>query len=591
MMSAPAARATPLDLSYLENHGFLELHDGGNEQLHRHIWSNGRHDGLDSKVVRHGGVAEAIRVALELAEIPDITRVNEFVPLDSFGRIINKTTISQLLRELKSCKTMSSSKREQLANEICSTTPQHSCRKVVAALIRIKKEEEIPNIVQEGFRDDCLPLHLLTDTQLYHRQTSRTCESMRKWNPKERRKYWKASQKFSCPVFMRPPGKVCHYVLYEPVRLPFEEEVQSFEERDSDFGAANGNGGDEEAGGYGAVARVRIHAGHHNFGDYGPRLDDNVFAVKTLTTTDRRVFADEVAVLLRFAHRKDKQLVKLLATYEIRKAKGVTFHLIFPWADWSVRTLWREVPVVDRTNASCIQLITKEVAAIASSLAFIHNEYAKDLDPRDKEQYGRHGDIKGANLLVYRTRASGSDQWQIFVADFGLSRFHRQQSRSMVHPKATSPSYRPPEFDLPNGTLSRKSDIWSLGAFYLEHLTWFLEGWKAVETGFPEFREVEDYQGVLSDTFFHIVMQGSSRKAIVKPEVTEWIILLHQHRGATQYIHDLLDLIEKRMLVVDRESRIEASHLKVQLQDMCQRCISNRNYCTQGVPRRYEKPA
>lgn len=268
-MSAPAARATPLDLSYLENHGFLELHDGGNEQLHRHIWSNGRHDGLDSKVVRHGGVAEAIRVALELAEIPDITRVNEFVPLDSFGRIINKTTISQLLRELKSCKTMSSSKREQLANEICSTTPQHSCRKVVAALIRIKKEEEIPNIVQEGFRDDCLPLHLLTDTQLYHRQTSRTCESMRKWNPKERRKYWKASQKFSCPVFMRPPGKVCHYVLYEPVRLPFEEEVQSFEERDSDFGAANGNGGDEEAGGYGAVARVRIHAGHHNFGDYG----------------------------------------------------------------------------------------------------------------------------------------------------------------------------------------------------------------------------------------------------------------------------------------------------------------------------------
>lgn len=263
------------------------------------------------------------------------------------------------------------------------------------------------------------------------------------------------------------------------------------------------------------------------------RVEDNAFAVKTLHDKDamgRRAFVEEVTVLLRFAHRKDKQLLKLLATYEIRAAKGVSYHLIFPWADWSVRSLWKEFPVATRMNAaSYTQLITQEVAAITSSLAFIHHDYAKDLDPRDKEQFGRHGDIKAGNILVYRTPSNVSDQFQVFVDDFGLSRFHRQPSRSMVHSNATSPSYRPPEFDLQGGSLSRKSDIWSLGAFYLEHFTWVLEGWTAVETYFPDFREEKDFQGIESDTFFRVVVQGNSTKAIVKPQVKEWISKLHQH--------------------------------------------------------------
>ncbi|KAH7153547.1 kinase-like domain-containing protein [Dactylonectria macrodidyma] len=591
MMSAPAAT---VDLSALRKHGLVELRDGGNEQLHRHVWSTEPHDGLDLNIVKLRGVAEAIRVALEEAEIPDITRVNEFIPLDSFGTIINKTTMSQLLRDLQSCQSMSPSKREQLANKICSAPPQSS-RKVVAALIRVGKEEDIPNIVQEGFSDDCLPLDLFNDTQLHHRKTGKICESMRQWSRKQRRNYWKETQKFSCPVFIRPAKKVYHYVLHEPVLLPFQEEVQTSEERNSNFGALSGNGDTEESGGYGSVLRVQIHPSHHKFGDFGLPVENNAFAVKTLYDKDakgRRAFVEEVTVLLRFAHRTEKQLLKLLATYEVRTAKGVSYHLIFPWADWSVRSLWKDMPMVNQANAAaCFQLITQEVAAVASSVAFFHNDYAKELDPKDKEKFGRHGDVKAGNLLVYRTQKGGSDQYRVFVADFGLSRFHRQQSRSLVHPKATSPSYRPPEFDLPDGSLSRKSDIWSLGAFYLEHVTWFLEGWTAVETFFPDFREERDHQGVESDTFFRIVVQGNSMKAIVKPQVIEWIGKLHQHRGATQYIHDMLDLIEKHMLVADRESRIEATRLSMELQTMCDKCRRDRNYRMLGLPRRNERPA
>lgn len=108
----PSSIDTPApSLSHFRKHGFVELHDGGNEQLHRHVWSAVRHDGLDSKVVQREGVAEAIRVAMEAAEVPDITKVTDFVPLDVFGTIINKTTILQLLRELRSCWTFSPSQK------------------------------------------------------------------------------------------------------------------------------------------------------------------------------------------------------------------------------------------------------------------------------------------------------------------------------------------------------------------------------------------------------------------------------------------------------------------------------------------------
>lgn len=287
-------------------------------------------------------------------------------------------------------------------------------------------------------------------------------------------------------------------------------------------------------------------------------------------------------VLLRFTHRTDKQLVKLLATYELWDGNDVSYHLIFPWADWSVRTLWKELSPTDRKDFSPLQWLAGEAFAISDSLSFIHHDYAENLHADDRERWGRHGDIKAGNFLVYKDSSQPCSRGSIFIADFGLSRFHRQHSRSQVNPRAASPSYRPPEFDMTNGTLSRKSDIWSLGAFFLEFLTWYLMGYEAVETNFPAYRETQDHDGIKSDIFFQIQEEGGSKTATVKPEVTKWIKRLHQSGHATRYVHDLLNLIEDEMLIIAKDSRIEAIQLKNKLGIMYKRCMTDMNYVTES---------
>ncbi|KAK7416636.1 hypothetical protein QQX98_005107 [Neonectria punicea] len=407
---------------------------------------------------------------------------------------------------------------------------------------------------------------------------------MDRWSVKKRRKFWRTSNKYNAPFFIRPKSKgIYHYVLFHSTTLPFMREDSVSQQGEDDSRKSKTSPGTEgDEGGFSMVRRVKIHPSHHQFGNYGIPSQDNFFAIKSLSTKRERDFEDEVSVLLRFAHCADKQLVKLLATFEVRTERDVTYHLIFPWADWSVRSLWKQCPSVDRRSPSRLQWIGRQSAAVVKSLTFIHEEYASGLSLNDREKWGRHGDIKAGNFLVYKeNRAGAVTMGLIFMADFGLSRFHRQESRSMVHPRAASPSYRPPEFDMPGGTLSRKSDIWSLGAFFLEFITWYLKGWDAVETDFPEYREEEDHQRILSDTFFRIEHSGRSQRAIVKPRVTEWILILHLHPDCTHFVHDLLDLIKDKMLHVSKDSRIGARDLYEKLESMNHRCNSDPNYCMQ----------
>lgn len=289
---------------------------------------------------------------------------------------------------------------------------------------------------------------------------------------------------------------------------------------------------------------------------------------------------DEVKALLRFAHCNDKQLVKLLATYELRSDNQITYNLIFPWADNSVRTMWKQNSHVNRQSTSYIKWIAREAAAIAESLAYLHIEYSDQLDPSEKEKYGRHGDIKAANLLVYCDGSGPNGLGPIYISDFGLSRFHRQESRSKVHPKAASPSYRPPEFDVLNSTLSRKSDIWSLGAFFLEFMTWYLEDWKSVRDDFPNAREEVDHQSISSDIFFRLEDFNGSKRAIVKPKVRDWAERLHRHKDCTECVHDLLNLVMDQMLVANRDDRIEAVELSKELSSIYEKCKKRPEYCT-----------
>ncbi|KAH6885428.1 kinase-like domain-containing protein, partial [Thelonectria olida] len=385
------------------------------------------------------------------------------------------------------------------------------------------------------------------------------------------------------PYFTRPQSGVNHYVFDLATVLPFKKQSQPASRAEISNSVKNTEGGQ---GGYGTVRRTTLHLSHHHFSDYGTSSEPGVVAIKQLDSHNRADFQKEIDALLPFSHRNDKQLVKLLATYEVLDDNVSTFYLIFPWAEANLRSLWHTHEKGGDTVYN-LHWISGQALAIAKALEYMHEDYAKTFsdDPNsfDKQRFGRHGDIKAANFLVFQR----NKEVLIFLADFGLSRFYRQKTRSMEPPKAMSPSYRPPECDTTGGTLSRKSDIWSLGAFFLEFLTWYLKGWKGVSIEFPDFREapdLEDGRGLVSDIFFTIRVEGNIKTAVVKEKVHRWISRLHSSKASTQFVHDMLDLVQEKMLVVDKEKRITAGDLRKALQSIHEKCEKKENYLTPGRP-------
>ncbi|KAK9791304.1 hypothetical protein AB5N19_08815 [Seiridium cardinale] len=562
----------------LQQHGFVECKDGGNEDLCRFLWPTVSQETPDGNAT-----AKDLRRRLKKSEIDISSSAGriDYVPVDKLGEVINEGTMIGLLGTLQSCKNWSHQKKIDLARKICNTRDSgsfRSSRKVVATLIRMKKEGDIPLFIKRGVDDDWLPLAEVPYSgrqsedpfTLKHRDTDQTCTALSQWTPQDRRKFLKTSEKYLAPFFVQPSEGVNHYILHKTTILPFTYKDQSnYDEDDQD------SDNQENTGGFGEVQCVEIHPSHYRFDERIVTSSRQLFAIKELKTKVRKDFEDEVGPLLRFAHRPEKQLVKLLATFELREGRKVTYYLIFPWADGSVRAHWKRNPTA--RDPGSIRWIAREAVAVAESLAFLHVNYAAELPSDTREKFGRHGDIKAGNLLVYMP----ASEKQIFISDFGLSRFHRQESRSLVQPRATSPSYRPPEFDIPGASLSRKSDMWSLGAFFLEFATWYLEGWESVHTDFPVAREEIDHQYVTSDIFFRI---ESGNQAVVRPQVVSWVERLHRNRKCTQYIHDLLDLVMGEMMLADRDSRLDALRLWEVLLAMNQQC-ENERYCNAPCPR------
>jgi serine/threonine protein kinase len=142
-----------------------------------------------------------------------------------------------------------------------------------------------------------------------------------------------------------------------------------------------------------------------------------------------------------------------------------------------------------------------------------------------EQLYGRHGDIKPANVLLFNDPNEHDNIGTLKLTDFGLAEFSALHSRS-YKPKskvATSPSYRPPECDLHNGVIGRSYDIWTLGCLYLEFITWLLGGWELIEE-FTEKRAAFDpmWHDIPTDTFFEIVKCSATGTpgAMIKPAVT-----------------------------------------------------------------------
>ncbi|KAF2995769.1 hypothetical protein E8E14_000116 [Neopestalotiopsis sp. 37M] len=332
-------------------------------------------------------------------------------------------------------------------------------------------------------------------------------------------------------------------------------------------------------GGHSKVCRVGIHENHHGFGE---RKDsDGTFAVKKLRYEEdqsgaavtpspdgskhdaktfeeraRQLFRDEVEVLGRFSNdaHAHTHLISLLAAFQ----RGHSCYLLFDWAHSDLLQFWKTTTPRPPLEEQNVKWLIEQMHGISDGLYRIHTYRLSSgsfSQTNIDTLYGRHGDIKPQNLLIFKKEQQSFQESVIKLTDFGLTIFHSETSRSGIRQSKVAgwtPSYRPPELDLEDATISRSFDIWSLGCVFLEFITWHFGGWPYLHKFALKRQRKDIISGHKLDQFFEFVQNEETKEygLRVKYEVLQWISELHKREDCSDLMHDMLDFIEKRMLAV-----------------------------------------
>ncbi|TVY23266.1 Proline-rich receptor-like protein kinase [Lachnellula hyalina] len=377
------------------------------------------------------------------------------------------------------------------------------------------------------------------------------------------------------PTFaLGPKETIRHYDLHDKDILPWYEEHSVSQN-------------EVMSGGYGSVKKVKIHPLCHDYHETlkAINVSGGQFAVKTLKNSDAIKFQDEVNMLKKFNGLVHDHLVTLLGTFTY---KG-QFSMIFPWAECDVENYWLKInPMPNLEDIEFVRWVSRQCRGIMESVNVIHNPKHPETLPKET-LYGRHGDIKAENILWFKS-PDEADRGIWVISDLGLSTFNREVSRSMVPNQSIlyTPGYRPPECDIKGGKISRAFDIWTLGCFYLEMTCWFLGGRK-LKDNFETDRTTTYITGSRADIFFDLELNGEDKTnetfiALIKPQVVRMIDDLHNHPNCTKYIHDMLEIIEKDMIVVLNQERTRSPKLLKKLNEMNQKCIDDVDYCMKKTP-------
>jgi serine/threonine protein kinase len=131
--------------------------------------------------------------------------------------------------------------------------------------------------------------------------------------------------------------------------------------------------------------------------------------------------------------------------------------------------------------------------------------------------------------------------------------------------------------------ISRAFDIWSLGCLYLEFVTWIVGGWDHLKR-FPDARRKQCEPELTDDTFFTI--KEEENQAVVRQSVKDWMLDLHEMPRCSAFIHDFLNLISERLLVVKSQERARIAEVNLELRRMVEKGKKCPLYLTDPKPTR-----
>jgi serine/threonine protein kinase len=188
-------------------------------------------------------------------------------------------------------------------------------------------------------------------------------------------------------------------------------------------------------------------------------------------------------------------------------------------------------------DLSLVIWIADQCYGLAKGLKQIHRSNSTDKQ-QTITSWGIHCDIKPQNILWFAVNPE-SKHGTLVICDYGFTRFHSKETKSLASLLGGSQTYRAPEIDL-GKSISAAYDYWTLGCVYLEFVTWYLTGSRGVEEEFPLERENGDQgSAAFEDKFFNIIEDTSGksttgRKAVTKPAVLD--VSFHKLRAPSPHI-------------------------------------------------------
>ncbi|KNG85034.1 protein kinase domain-containing protein [Aspergillus nomiae NRRL 13137] len=472
-----------------------------------------------------------------LDRIRECTIKHAFIPRSIIDAEINEKAVQDILAEKR---IDSRVPRAKLAEKIVQRA-----QKLFTILVMSKKVDHINTFMDRGIQDSNLPFKL--DGNVLRTSQGHEVPVPEDWDYEDLEALESKQWRVLVPVFRQG----AHYDFPEQQKFPFvgKESAKSTE------------------GGYGRVSCERIHADHHNFCEPPDSKSQGCrVAVKKLIRQDITLFQREKEFLEALGSADPHpHLINLLCTYSFQGDN----HLVFPWADENLREYWKRTKL-PQWNSQNILWWVKQVVGIASGLSVIH-KLPQAGKTSSKTLYGRHGDLKPENIIWFKKRPGCTDQNGILmIADLGLAKLHRFESKSndldAAFPQTYSPPRRPGEF------INRAFDIWGLGCLYLELATYIICGEKAIGE-FAELRGSDDPNYIINTDCFYSVDQTR-----VRPSIDAWVTRLKTNPRCSPVLSDLLDLIMSRMIRIESRERSSAQTVYRKLDKMYKKAKSDPQY-------------
>ncbi|KAI1333033.1 kinase-like domain-containing protein [Xylariaceae sp. FL0255] len=348
------------------------------------------------------------------------------------------------------------------------------------------------------------------------------------------------------------------------------------------------------------ITKIEIYDDHYDLDR--PHLGSNIFVLKTFKNHEegRGDFIAELEANRRVP--KHDEIVQLLMAFEY----GSEFHLIFPFAaSGDLRSLWRMQGEADPELYSPAWVL-KQCWGIANALEAVHQPRTGENAATRVSQL--HADINPSNILCFESDGGGAPTLKL--SDFGCSRQVGPDGNIRVRDlEIHTKTYRPPEHDTEE-LICLRYDIWSLGCVYLDFVTWAIAG----DNGYKKFardRQSETDHKLASkgntneDTFFKKTarpppfykLSGLMLKRIKADEIeelenknTRTLRSIHFSRGENEVrceikdtVNDhirnlqnnsgpefrgLLEIIQSRLLVIERHQRASSDELRMLLDDL-----------------------